>query len=406
MKKIALLTTVFLGLTFYSCSNNDSLIEPSENEAPISIKSNNTFLTSGFSSKNIELNELSTFINKVENFGIYKDVSTQQVIIDKDDFYAFLADFKEYYNFNLSENRVRGIIFYGDNVNINLNDFRNVTLITLDEDGYAKFISYEKQNTNLTLMDNNPQRHSFIMMNYLGYLGTSLDLSNSSMLTVINDEDFGLSVDNEIATNLLPQNIDRTVLAEYKIIPYSYTMTATTYCNMNDCDSNARGYCAVTPQSAPHVVCNAVTGSVNDVCVDDEADGRYKDHVIAPYGYKSAMYAIRDNFLLKSEKGKEYVDFYYKISFCFQTLDIYDEKEDELIDLVGKIRSKSLDYLVASDKDIIINNNDYTYLKDMIDDFKTVSDNEEYQYIFNKMESDLNFLKNKTKSELKTYFND
>lgn len=38
-------------------------------------------LTTNFSSNSIELNELSTFSSKVENYGIYKEIETQQVLL-------------------------------------------------------------------------------------------------------------------------------------------------------------------------------------------------------------------------------------------------------------------------------------------------------------------------------------
>lgn len=62
--------------------------------------------------------------------------------------------------------------------------------------------------------------------------------------------------------------------------------------------------------------------------------------------------------------------------------------------------------MMAGSSDVIISNADYTYLKGRITEFKTLSSNEEYRYIFNKMENDLDYLKNKTKAQIQNYFND
>ena len=219
-KKIWCLATIFISVLFGSCNQNEAMTEGESVKSTMNARNSYT-LTTNFSSSNIELNELSTFNSKVENYGIYKDIETQQVILEGIDFETLLNDFSSFYGIDLAEYNLRGIVFYGNDVSINLTDFRNLTLIVLDNDGYAKYISYEKQGSNLVLVENNLQKHSFIMMNYFGYLGSKLSLDNNSMLSIVNKKDFELTIDPQIAINVQPQNLEKTVLNEYETIPYS-----------------------------------------------------------------------------------------------------------------------------------------------------------------------------------------
>ena len=402
-KQILLLAAVF-GMLFTSCSENEVNTDETSVQSTLKGKSSYT-LTTNFSTNSFELNELSTFNSKVENYGIYKEIETQQVLLETSDFEALLNDFSSFYGVNLSGYNLRGVVFYGNEVSINLTDFRNLTLIVLDNDGYAKYISFEKQGSSLVLVENNSQKHSFIMMNYFGYLGSKLNLNNNSMLTIINKKDFGLNVDPQIDVNVQSQNIDKTIINEYEIIPYSYITTGRTYCTMQDCDSTDRGYCSMLPDDTD-VECHGGPSLDEQICNNDRGGQHYDHYVLAPSGYKAAMYGIRDGFLMQTEKGKEYVDFYYKLSFCFHYLNIYDSKRDSMIDLINKMRSKSLVFMMADSDDVIVTEAEYTYLKGRINEFKVLTSNEEYRYIFNKMDSDLDYLKNKTKTQLQNYFND
>ena len=93
-------------------------------------------------------------------------------------------------------------------------------------------------------------------------------------------------------------------------------------------------------------------------CADDEA-GYYDHYVLAPSGYKAAMYAIRDGFLQQTNKGKEYEDFYYKLSYSFKILGIHESNQGSLADLVGNIRLKSLEFIIAGYEDVIITDSEY-----------------------------------------------
>lgn len=389
-------------MLFSSCNENEVTTDETNVQSTLGAKGSYN-LTTKFSSKTIEINELSTFNSKVENYGIYKDIETQQVLLEETDFEALLNDFSSFYGVNLSSYNLRGVVFYGNEVSVNLTDFRNLTLIVLDNDGYAKYISYEKQGNSLVLVENNAQKHSFIMMNYFGYLGSKLNLDNNSMLTIINKKDFGLTVDSQIAVNIQAQNIEKTVINEYETIPYS--LNGGHWCTMEDCDSTKRGFCGLDLGGSGKVICGKSDYIEDNECADDDA-GYYDHYVLAPSGYKAAMYAIRDGFLMQTDKGKEYVDFYYKLSYSFKILGLHQSKQESLADLIGKIRSKSLVFMMAGSNDVIISNADYTYLKGRITEFKALSSNEEYRYIFNKMENDLDYLKNKTKAQIQNYFND
>lgn len=313
-----------------------------------------------------------------------------------------MNDLSEFYNINLLTYKIRGVVFYGDNVSIDLNDFRNVTFIVLDDEGYAKYISYKNNTSTLELVENNLQKHTLIMMNYFSYLGAKFNDNNKSMLIVINDKDFGLSIGTQISNNLVKSKIDKTILDEYEVIPVSYQSTMKSYCDISECYSGVSGDCA-WDNASRDVICYEFS---NGTCHDDESDEYYNDKVIRPNGYKAAMYSIRDSFLINTLKGKQYIDFYYKLSHVFKVSNLYSSEEKSLIEITNFIRNKSIAFILGNSNDIIISNNDYNELKAYIVKFRTVNANKEYQYILDVLDNDLDFLKNKKKNEIYNYFND
>lgn len=74
-----------------------------------------------------------------------------------------------------------------------------------------------------------------------------------------------------------------------------------------------------------------------------------------------------------------------------------------MIDLFTFIRSKALDFVTSGSETIMINDVEYSYLENMIEEYKVLNDNEEYQFIFNKMAEDLSNIKNKSKAEIINY---
>lgn len=60
--------------------------------------------------------------------------------------------------------------------------------------------------------------------------------------------------------------------------------------------------------------------------------------------------------------------------------------------------------MTAPVQKLIINNTEYSFLSNKMDEFRVLSKNEEQQYIFNKMTADLDLFKNKTR--LENYFDE
>ncbi len=60
--------------------------------------------------------------------------------------------------------------------------------------------------------------------------------------------------------------------------------------------------------------------------------------------------------------------------------------------------------MTAPVQKLIINNTEYSFISNKMDEFRVLSENEEQQYIFNKMTADLDLFKNKTR--LENYFDE
>src|SRR5690606_16417560 len=193
-------------------------------------------------------------------------------------------------------------------------EFNNFTLIISDNEGFYKFLSYNVNGNSLTLIDDDSQKHSFIMLNYFGFLGHQLNSSNNSLLVVFNSDTLDIEVSQTLKDNIKPENLELTALNEYSVIPYSYR--GGHFCD--ECEANSRGFCAWN-DGDKGIICNPSSYVEDNECADDE-------QTIKDANARIAMYTIRDNFLLPTTKGKEYVDYYYKISYAFKIMGIYEQE--------------------------------------------------------------------------------
>jgi hypothetical protein len=393
MKKILLKISVIIGLIGSSCSETENT-EIGKND---NYRVMPDYIQTSFSEQQFPLDYLHSGNSIVENFNIYKDIATQYAILEGTVFKSFIEALSSFYNTDLSNYTISGIVFYGDEVSVDLVNFNNLTLIVLDNEGYSKYISYKVNGSSLDLVNDNPQKHSFVMLNYFGYLGNTLNISNTSLLTVFNSDD-NITVSPTIIDNIKPENIELTVLNEYPIIPYSYR--GGHFCTMEECDSTSRGFCG--PDNKREIVCQGSSYVEDNECADDNIGGPHKPNetISESLVYRVAMYSIRDNFLLPTTKGKEYVDYYYKISYVFNIMGIYDQEKEDLEELFTFIRSKAIDFITLGSEAVMIDSTEYSYLENKIQKYKEFSNNEEYQFIFENITDDLAAIKDKTKADI------
>lgn len=125
-----------------------------------------------------------------------------------------------------------------------------------------------------------------------------------------------------------------------------------------------------------------------------------KYNKVADIDLKQA-YNFRDNFLNKYSKGRDYIDYYYKVSYIVGGLSLININTfDQTLELTKKLYAIADRMQNGADNEIIINNDLKNYLDAAIEDYKTKSDNNEFKQIMNKIKSDLNQFKNKTRSHI------
>ena len=114
-------------------------------------------------------------------------------------------------------------------------------------------------------------------------------------------------------------------------------------------------------------------------------------------------YDFRDNFLKKSEKGKKYIDYYYKIS---RISSVYDGVN--MSNIKDRVKFVTAMYKVAhiliegKDNDIVFDDSTTEVSLNTIKDYSKLSENKEYKEILKDIEKDVRQFSKKTKKEIKS----
>lgn len=108
--------------------------------------------------------------------------------------------------------------------------------------------------------------------------------------------------------------------------------------------------------------------------------------------------AIRDNFMNSYAKTKKYIDYYYKIgrvAGTYQTINpgTFQQHANVLTDVISSVR-----ILRGNSEIIVINNQQRDRFLSMINYYKNVSSNAEFQQILQSIERDVNSYSNITRS--------
>ena len=113
---------------------------------------------------------------------------------------------------------------------------------------------------------------------------------------------------------------------------------------------------------------------------------------------------IRDNYMVKTEKGKEYIDYYDKmtqVSEAFDVINVSNAYEHLIVaqELMGVMKT-----LVSGKKSEIVIDNEAkeNYLK-LINDYRKVTKNKEFQSMLNIFENDVKNLTSKNKESVMNY---
>lgn len=115
----------------------------------------------------------------------------------------------------------------------------------------------------------------------------------------------------------------------------------------------------------------------------------------------SKAYDFRDNFLNKHEKAKIYAVYYYQLSYVIVGLSLINKETfDQTVEMTKKCYALAEKIQYGNDNEIIITPELKNYFDAILDDYKSKSSNVEFKQILNKLKSDLNQFKNKTRAEL------
>ncbi len=113
---------------------------------------------------------------------------------------------------------------------------------------------------------------------------------------------------------------------------------------------------------------------------------------------------IRDNYMVKTEKGKEYIDYYDKMTQVSQAFDVINVSNvyEHLIvaqELMGVMKT-----LVSGKKnEIVIDNEAKDNYLELINDYRKVTKNKEFQSMLNMFETDVKNLTSKNKESVMNY---
>lgn len=115
----------------------------------------------------------------------------------------------------------------------------------------------------------------------------------------------------------------------------------------------------------------------------------------------SKAYDFRDNFLNKHEKAKIYAVYYYKLSYVIVGLSLINKNTfDQTVEMTKRCYALAERIQYGNDNEIIITPELKDYFDAILDDYKSKSSNIEFKQILNKLKSDLNQFKNKTRAQL------
>lgn len=385
----------FIFIAINSCSDNPDL-NTKQQELSIQ-KAEFSYLNLKYSEEMYPFFSQSNMLNSFNNFNVKKTVSHTNRSMAKEAFERLINDLNDYYNLNLDLSNTVGIVSYSNVSNTEeLNNFTNIVVIKRNLDNLLEFLEYSNTNDILTQLEHNQKTYSFIPFNYLGYLGHKLNKDNVSISSIFKATQ---SLNNTTQNpNLTPSNIELTYINEFPIIPYS--KDGGHFCKKSECDSTSRGFCGIVVGSGNEdPICNP-SGYVEDnECADDD-ESLEPAKSLAGTNYKDKMYLIRDTFLANSEIGSKYINYYYKLSYIFKVVGIYDSHPEEVNEIMNFIRSKSVLFVTSNQNTIMITQSEYSFLIDKINDFKTYTDNEEYHFIMDDLADDLLLLKLKTKSQI------
>lgn len=334
-----------------------------------------------------------------------KTITANSLIINEN-FEQIVENLITSYNFTTNEqSKITSIAFYGHDLNFSLSK-ENITGFTLLKNIDGDFITetYEIKNSKALYVENLTKSHKQrIFSEVFGYISDEINEVNNSFFLVskaMNHETVRLKGAEEEED----YSFELSLLDQYPII-YTNEAASKHYCKLTECGSEKVGFCTHVTDTQDSYC--GKSSYITD-CPDDEGGDQpgpeEEDDYTFVQSARAAMYSIRDNIFSSSTKGKQYIDFYYKIGHVWEVTGTYKAHTTDIKELMDFVRRKSLYFLAASSNDVIINSSEANYLRTKIETYKKVHTNAEYQYIFTTLDNDLTSFEGKTKTDLLTIF--
>ena len=376
-------------LIVFSCTNENT----TNSDESANLLKNLTFSN--------ELNDNSNLLNRSNN-------DYERVYVETDNINTIVENNFDFVQINnLSE--IKWLISYStqkfsDFEDVFLNNINALSVYYITEDNKFKHILYQKNNGTFEINnDFEGLGSTLILPNTLKSISKDINSANIAFLSITNTN---LSLDG---VNLLEENANRNeneyslLSADNLFIKVSDNNDVISYrysdCNPMNCDGPPEVGCKISGDPGGGLECR---GDITDICITEETNEEIQERNLSlqPLNLDIAR-NFRDNFLNNSNKGRLYIEYYYKINYILQGMDFI--KKVSLIseyELAIKLYSIINDIENAPNNQILINSDDNDFLVSHLNKMKSLSRNSEFISILDNLILDINNYTNKTKSEI------
>lgn len=387
MKNIIL---AIITLIFISCNQDNNQDSNLSSQTKIKFY-NNKFDFFNYTSSETNLNP----------YNIDKNIYNESLNLNHSDFQKAVTILTNKYNLRIETDNITALIVYKNKYN-SLNIDKNISGFTYISkiDNSFEMKTYSIINDKLIKIIPFTKNKKGFTNDYFAYIGYSIDNENISVFSI---RDYNEVQYFEKSNDELKTGIDFIVLEQYPTIltKLQYEGDTGHFCNENDC-SGDRGWCA-WDDGANNIICQPSDYVEDTICARDEVKSSSTNFINNPLK-ETAMYYIKDVLFANSNRGSNYIDYYYKLSYAFKSAKLYKKNSTELGYFMNFVQDKAYLYFISNSNKIIIDSSEYEYLMNLIIKYQKEIDNNEYKTIFETFKTDLNFVKDKSKMEISNYF--
>jgi hypothetical protein len=388
LSKIVLLSLVIASVVF-ACKDNTKELDNNNS---------NTQNVSYLSFDGLALNHLNATKNNIaQGDGYIKPINILVTSVSSDNLTEITAKSASFLNLEDLDNlkvNPEFVVFYLKNENFTNVEFKNIVGISI-----------------WTSKGNNTTEHRLYRLNTSGKF--ELDKTFNSICNIVLKKDITYLatnvLKNEPSINWISYHSNnsnkarKTIAADSELKTFrqivmdnaDYILTGAAQSDCTPCGySCPGGYC----DSFNECQCSSATDCVKSDVITTAKSARIANNLSLDISRE-----IRDNTLSKSQKGKDYIDYYYKISAISNAYDVvnvnnvYDHiaLATDLIQVTNKFNSTS--------KEVIIDNDLKNGILEMVNSYKEVSKNKEFQNILKTIETDVKNLSLKEKQAVLNY---